>query len=280
MKAARTGPYRGIVPVGASPVRVTLASCDRKLAPVVLGEFSGDRQRPTPVGPFVVATYVAIAPTCPSTCQFKAAGCYVTAGFTGRSNRLLEQAAEELSGDEVCAREAEVLDGLFGNAGGRVPQDGGRDGKSGRDLRLHTGGDTSSTRAARRLALTARRWRERGGGVVWSYTHRWRAIARRAFGEISILASVETFAEAARAWARGYAPAIVVDAHPEDGRAWSHGALRVVPCPAETRGATCVECRLCLDADGLHERKTVIAFALHGAQRARVHLRVEQGDHA
>jgi hypothetical protein len=37
----------------------------------------------------------------------------------------------------------------------------------------------------------------------------------------------------------------------------------MIPCPAETRGKTCVECRLCVDQD-LHQLGAGIAFALHG----------------
>ncbi|NUQ78588.1 MAG: hypothetical protein HUU21_34095, partial [Polyangiaceae bacterium] len=72
--------------------------------------------------------------------------------------------------------------------------------------------------------------------------------------------------------AAGYAAAIVVDKFPSD-KAFPlpRSNAKLVPCPAETRGKTCVECRLCLDADKLASRNVAIAFEAHGpiARRAR-----------
>ena len=43
-----------------------------------------------------------------------------------------------------------------------------------------------------------------------------------------------------------------------------------IPCPAETRGVTCDECRLCLKADWLHREKRVILFTPHGSRRRKL----------
>jgi hypothetical protein len=80
-----------------------------------------------------------------------------------------------------------------------------------------------------------------------------------------VLASVETMSDAHAAVAAGYAPALTVDAHATD-LAWTHAGLRIVPCPAQTRGTTCAQCRLCLDPQ-LPLRKTGVSFALHGLGR-------------
>lgn len=266
---------------GATAVRLHYATRDRKLAPVVQGAYSGNRHRPMPQRPYCSATYVSIEATCPDSCRFKAAGCYVRAGFTGRAARQLDDAAaaEGLRGDEVIEREAQVIEASFcgarGRAGGRVAQDGGRHGRAGRDLRLHVGGDVSSTWGAMRLAVAAKSWQRRGGGAVWTYTHRWRRVARDAFGPISVLASVERVEDARAAVHRGYVPAIVLERFPSP-RAFQLRGSRVtwLPCPAETKGTTCVQCRLCLDADALRRRGQGIAFAVHGNQAGKVQLPV------
>src|SRR5262249_760048 len=82
--------------------------------------------------------------------------------------------------------------------------------------------------------------------------------------------SVETAADARDAMDRGYAPALVVETLPADGRAWREGGTTFIPCPAETRGRTCVECRLCFDADALLSRRAGIAFGAPGSGQRKV----------
>jgi hypothetical protein len=250
--------------VGAD--RFVEKSCNEKLAPVTHPP-GGSRPGLRAIRPFVSITDASIAATCPDTCGFKAGGCYAKAGFTGFTARKLDEAARGLTGDEVIAEEAHLIDGAF--RGGRIPQDGA---KGGRDLRLHVGGDVGSDRGARLLAGAAGRWRDRGGGAVWTFTHAWREVPHEAWGSISVLASVERQEDIQTARAAGYAAAIVVDKFPSD-KAFSlpGSTTKIVPCPAETRGKTCVECRLCLDADKLLRRNVAIAFQAHGptARRAR-----------
>ena len=217
--------------------------------------------------PFVSTTDVSIAATCRDACPFKGGGCFAEAGFTRFMARRLDAAAEGLTADQVIAEEAQLIDTAF--KGGRVPQDGAR---GGRDLRLHVGGDVGSTLGARLLAGAAARWRDRGGGAVWSFTHAWREVPREAWGPISVLASVERPEDIEAARAAGYAAALVVDRFPSARAFTLPGSdTKIVPCPAETRSKTCVECRLCLDADKLLDRNVAIAFEAHGptARRAR-----------
>ncbi len=247
-------------------------SANSKLSPVDLEANTTERLRPVPRGPFCSSTYVSINSTCPDSCTFKSGGCYVRTGFTAQLARELDvAAAPEPAG--VIRAEVTLIDQAFSQRGsglgrrhrgkpGTIPQDGAR---GGRDLRLHVGGDCPDAQSARLLAGAAERWADRGGGRVWTYTHRWREIPRAAWGEISVLASCETPEQVTEARGRGYAPSIVVRSF-EGRRAFRVRGIvgRVVPCPAETGERTCVQCRLCLDDAPLLERAAVIGFAAHG----------------
>lgn len=256
------------------------AAANRKLAPVEMQANTTERLRPVPVGPFVSSTYVSIDSTCPDSCTFKASGCYVRTGFTAQLARELDRSAAPEPGGVIRA-EVNLIDRAWPARRGwpsSVPQDGAR---GGRDLRLHVGGDCPDAASARLLAAAAERWRRRGGGVVWTYTHRWREIPREAWGSISVLASCETPEDVMAARGRGYAPAIVVRRFPDRRAFYVRGIVgRVIPCPAETGKRTCVECRLCLDDRGLLERAATIAFEAHGgadgAEKAKRALPVLQ----
>jgi len=193
-------------------------------------------------------------------CRGKGRGCYVQSGWTQRAARILDRKADGMTGDQVIEKEVALIDSVFLDG---VPQDGAR---GGRDLRLHIGGDTSSQRATLRLAGTASRWLERGGGSVWAYTHRWREIEADSWGKINVLASVETIPEADLAWRRGYAVAITVLDFKQEGRYEAKGksqSIKILPCPAQVRGQTCVQCRLCL---GKLKGRVAVGFSLHGTQ--------------
>ncbi len=214
----------------------------------------------------------AIEATCPTSCIYKGGGCFVETGFTQHAMRALNESAKSMSALDVTTIEAAALDVYSQNG---VPQDGAL---GGRDLRLHVGGEVGGGETgARLLGAAAGRWRERGGGAVWTYTHRWRDIARAAFGSISVLASVEHLDDLGLALERGYAPSVTVPSF-ESRKAFKLGGVKVIPCPAETRKTTCVECRLCLDRD-LVKMRAGIGFALHGAgaKMARTRLKVVQG---
>jgi len=245
-------------------VRIARATANKKLAP--LRYEKGTELvplRPVPVAPFCAATSVSIDATCQDSCPFKGNGCFADAGFTRIQSKKMDQEAARLTGLEVGKREAELIDRTFPYG---VPQDGAR---GGRDLRLHVGGDASGVGAARALAGAAERWRGRGGGAVWTFTHAWRSIPRKAWGDVAVLASVETELQARQAFKAGYAPALVVADFPAGDKAWDiGGGVKAIPCPAETRGKTCVECRLCLDQD-LVALKRGIAFRVHGQQAER-----------
>ena len=258
----------GSVRVG--PVSFQRTGSGRKLSPIIEQVIPGSRfKRPIPVPPYCSTTYVSIAATCPSTCRFKGAGCYVQVGITGARARALDDAAASLgmSGDDVTRAEAILIDKQWPSG---VPQDGAR---GGRDLRLHVGGDVASADGALVLAAAAQRWMARGGGAVFTYTHRWAEIPRSAWNPINVLASVETLSEADEAASLGYMPSFTMQWFPSE-RAWrprqSKTELKVVPCPAQTRKKTCVQCRLCMS----HQPGMAIGFAMHGikAQRSKRQL--------
>jgi hypothetical protein len=229
-----------------------------------------------PHAPFCSSTYTSIEATCSDGCPFKRQGddrrgCFADAGFSRMTSKRLDRGALGLRALDVIRQEAQAIDLAFG--GRRVPQDGAR---GGRDLRLHVGGDVGTTAGARLLAEAAKRWRARGGGTVWSYTHAWREVARAAWGPaISVLASIERPEDARAARRRGYAAAIVVPMFPEGARAFSYRGLKIVPCPAETGDATCIECRLCLDRD-LLGLGVAIGFEVHGKDEKRAREQLVQ----
>lgn len=230
-----------------------------KLSDIDRQEVPGQRKiRPVPRAPYVVATYVSITATCPGTCPYKDHGCFAQAGFIKRFAGVLDTdaRAQGLTGEQVARNEADALDALYSRG---VPQDGAR---GGRDVRLHVGGDAATEEAARTLAGAAVRWQHRDGGSVWCFTHRWREIPVEAWGPIEVWASTETVAEAAAAQARGYRASITSRSTPKDGKAQVINGIKVVPCPYESRGISCIQCRLCLD--GKLDKRVAIGFKIHG----------------
>ena len=73
------------------------------------------------------------------------------------------------------------------------------------------------------------------------------------------------------AMSAGYAAALVVDKHPEDGRAYKVGDIVMVPCPAQTKkDVQCVDCKLCWRDEWLLEAKRCITFEAHGSGAKKV----------
>ena len=214
------------------------------------------------------ATYAPISRTCPSTCALRDAGCYAQSSYVGMTNKRLEGAAVGMRARDVARAEASAIDGAF--RGGAVPP---IDGKP-RKLRLHVSGDARERESASILAAAARRWLERGGGAVYTYTHAWRTVPREAWRGVSVLASVDSVSDGARALSEGYAPAVVVGQHHGD-RAWESNGVSWIPCPSQTRGVSCVECRLCMRADTLAGAGKGIAFAAHGTGSKKIKRRLQ-----
>lgn len=247
------------------PALVIPVAANRKLSPVDLVDVGMARRRPVPRRPFCSATYVPVQQTCPRTCPFRGNGCMAQSGYTGRAVRRIEALAEGMSSYEIGRQEALALDRLCRRG---VPRDGGRDGESPRDLRLHISGDVTEDSSLRVLAAAVSRWKARGGGSAWTFTHAWERLERERWRPISVLASIERPEQSELAQARSYVPAITVRTFPSTKPFRVAGSRTMwIPCPAETKKRTCVECRLCLDhEDQLYERGHGIAFAVHGGQ--------------
>lgn len=217
----------------------------------------------------VDATYASIKATCPDSCELKDAGCYAQTSFVGMINQRMNRRARGGSPLDVARAEARAIDDAY--KGGAVPAD--------RALRIHVAGDSRTILGTRVINKAIGRWKQRGGGDCWSYTHAWEHVAREEWSHVSILASVANVTEIGLARKQGYAPAIVVPEHPGDKAFQLPGSdTTFIPCPNQTRGVGCTDCRLCFKADWLFETNRGIAFAAHGVRKETLkrHLNVIQ----
>jgi hypothetical protein len=189
-------------------------------------------------------------------CGFKNNGCYAQSGMVGMHTSRLDAAARDSHASPVrtARQEARGIDALRA---------------SGQGLRIHTSGDCPTAEAARIVSDAADRFTARGGGRAWSYTHAWRRMSRKSWGGVSVLASVETLADASRAMRKGWAVARVVPKFNGD-KAWTEGGIRWIPCPAQTRdNVTCDSCRLCWNDDKLRAIGAGVAFEAHGSSKRK-----------
>lgn len=189
-------------------------------------------------------------------CPLKGNGCYAQAGMVAMHTRKLDDAAREshASPTRTARQEARGIRALKAR---------------GQGLRLHTSGDCPSTEAAEIVADAAEEFMARGGGRAWTYTHAWRRVSRKAWGAVSVLASVETLSDARRAIRNGWAVARVVPTFATE-KAWQEGGIRWIPCPAQTRDdVTCESCRLCWDDNKLRAIGAGVAFEAHGSSKRR-----------
>jgi len=213
----------------------------------------------------VDATYASIGSTCPSTCSLKGDGCYAQFGYVNIQVVKLDAQSEGMSAIAVAKAEAKSIDDSYN--GGEVP--------AGRALRLHVSGDSRTVTGSRIINKAVARWKNRGGGSVWSYTHAWRNVVRSEWSNVSMLASVATVKEAKEARKQGYAPAIVVSDHISD-KTYSLGGsdTKWIPCPNQTKPngkeIGCTNCKLCFDADRLFADGFGIAFAAHGVMQNKI----------
>lgn len=206
----------------------------------------------------VDATYVSIQASCPKSCPLMGEGCYAQLGNVGIYSHRLDEEATGMSALEAARSEAAVIDSAY--KGGPVP--------SGRPLRLHVAGDSRTLAGTRLINNAVVRWKKRGGGDCWSYTHVWQTVPRQTWSNVSILASVSNTAEVPEARKQGYAPAIVVDTHPSDKAYTLEGSdVKWIPCPAQTREVGCSDCKLCFNADRLYDGNFGIAFSVHGVRK-------------
>lgn len=209
----------------------------------------------------VSATYAA-QQSCPSTCSLAGAGCYAEKGALGvfHTKRLNKNATSYQSTPlDIAIEEAAGIDLLSGKL----------------DLRLHVVGDCVDDQCASIVAAAAQRFRTRGERrfgrrpAVWTYTHSWRVVNRESWGEVSVVASCDSFEDIPLAVSRGYPTALVY--HPGEAvdigfKAIQEGRTTTyLPCPEQhhPKSPTCQQCRLCLDGKGLRDRNQTILFRMH-----------------
>jgi hypothetical protein len=200
----------------------------------------------------VSVTHVA-QDSCPADCPLRGAGCYAEYGSERFVAWRLKARGRIPGPGEIAREEARAIDRLSGD----------------RPLRLHVVGDCRTNGAARVVGEAAARYRRRGGRPVWTYTHAWRRVARASWGDaVSVLASCERPEDAAEAMRQEYAAALVVERFQCDA-AYQCGPVKVLPCPNQTRGVQCRDCRLCWDDTRLRDAGLVIGFEAHGPGRRR-----------
>lgn len=213
----------------------------------------------------VDATYVSIKASCPKSCPLMGEGCYAQLSYVGFTNHRLDEEAAGFSPLQAARSEAKVINDSY--KGGNVP--------IGRDLRLHVAGDSRTLAGTRIINKAVKRWKKRGGGDCWSYTHAWKHVPRNEWDQVSILASITTVDEVDAARLQGYASAIVVPEHTSEKAYKLEGSdTKWIPCPAQTRGVGCSDCRLCFNADRLYNNNLGIAFSVHGVKRNNIKRRL------
>lgn len=198
----------------------------------------------------VSATYAPIQ-TCPASCPFLNHGCYAQTSHTGMHAARLGATAEKMGIKtplRFAQEEAKAIKTLKGEY----------------DLRLHVVGDCKTPKAAEVLAKAASTYTAKSGKKVWTYTHAWREIPRKKFGDISVLASCETLDECKAAMKRGYA-ASVVRLKPFKGTMNFYG-LKMTACRELSDGTKCDQCRKCMNDRKLLNNNEVICFFPHGAR--------------
>lgn len=199
------------------------------------------------LGKTVFSTTLPIRATCPLSCIHhpkNEATCYAYYGHM----RIHQKRLEMIKNLDPVKQESELLKQVPNNA----------------MIRLHVAGDfvnqehvNECDKVIQQKELNA-----------WAYTHNWRKL--KPPKSLSLLASVETFADMVEASEKGYAVARVVSHHRTEKSYKLHdkngkeSEFTGIPCPAETKGITCDKCKLCLKNEWLHANKKVILFTPHG----------------
>jgi len=221
-------------------------------------------------------------------CPLYDAGCYAEGGFLGMPNgtttkinknagldRREGSDSSRYTPEDVAEDEAEVISQVVAKQqkmkADKWPL-----------MRLHIVGDAVNNTCVKIIAKAVGAYpaliKSVGMTVqkVWCYTHAWRNVDRSSWGNhISILASCDNPEDVKRAWARGYAAAIVVPCFKSPQVYDSGLGFKILPCPNESKPPDpktgklmeCKRCRLCLRDEWLNSQGFVIAFKVHHANR-------------
>ncbi len=193
--------------------------------------------------------------TCPTSCPLMGQGCYARGRIFGIPARL----GTEDTGEYAAVRAlADTLPpgGLFrANVSGDVLDDAG-------EL------DRGYVDALSDVATA------RPDADVFTYSHAWRRLSPDMAPRVTVNASCESASDIETATAAGW-PTVVTDPGPDDPSTLIGSTIagrKVVQCPAQTRGLTCSQCRLCARPS----RKSTVAFAVHGGGKAIAARQVAQ----
>jgi hypothetical protein len=218
----------------------------------------------TKLGKNCDAIYSPIEQTCNKSCALKSEGCYAQVGYCGFINSKLEDQYIGASALQIAREIAIQIDTSYDV----VPKD--------KNLRLFVAGDSRTVAGTKLINSAIKRWKKRGGNIVWAYTHSWQNISRDRWDQVSILASIDSIDQVILAREKGYAPAIVVSEHKSNKAYLLDGSdVKWIPCPAQTRDVACLDCKLCFNADRLFENNFGIAFAAHGVQKNKIKKRLD-----
>jgi len=188
--------------------------------------------------------------TCPSDCPLRKGGCYGMCGPVGIIFRRLS----DMKRSHIREAKSEAA-GILKLSGEK-------------DLRIHTTGDCRSNESAKIISSAAQTYTKIQDRKAWTFTHAWKAVSRKSWGKVSVLASCETLKQVKQAKAKGYATALVVKEFKSD-KLYIEAGQKVMPCPnqvAKAKGekVTCTRCRLCLNDERLKAAGITIALKIHG----------------
>lgn len=191
------------------------------------------------------ATYAPIEETCPESCPLLGHGCYAQKGLVKLQEMRLHK--KPLLAHATLGYQ-EFLEICM--LTGKLP------------LRAHVSGDVLDADHASWLGLAMRMHTLKAGQPAWTYTHRWKEIARASWMGATVLASCHSPEEVADALTAGYAPCVVLpEAHPSR-RTYEWKGLKIIPCPAQfsPRTVTCSTCRICSHPEKWAPRGFVLGF--------------------
>jgi hypothetical protein len=202
------------------------------------------------------ATYVS-KKTCPKTCPF-IHRCLADDGHMGIHTKRIGQSTNTKL--QMAKDEAKAIRGLKGEW----------------PLRLHVVGDCTTDKSAKIVSDACKDYSLKHNQKAWAYTHGWRDVSRKSWGNVSILASCEKLSDITKAKKKGYATSIVVSEF-ESKKKYKKGKHNLIPCPqqAVNKDITCVDCGLCLKSELLKKANLTIAFEAHGSSKKSISGKVE-----
>ena len=200
-------------------------------------------------GPIPVST--TSSNTCPTSCgQYSA--CYAKSGPLALHWSAVSKGQRGMTLAQFCAAIESLPEGTLWrhNQAGDLP---GYDGEINRYDMLEI---VMANSGRRGFTYTHKPMTERNASIV----------KRANKCGFTVNLSADTVAQADEYAAMGIAPVVLTV--PEDTRQnfTTPAGNKVVICPAETRGVTCADCKLC----AWSERKAIIAFPAHGSRKNHV----------